>query len=486
MKTTNTPETLLTTDTRKVDGQVDMQEIARQIDGVHGIRQLAVRHVLAVGEAKASSAPSRRSASRRLSIARCRNMPPRYSLRALPTTSRSRGAIPGPAMSFWTSFLTLMQSSFVPAFAVTFLMAASVAGQPVAVAEDVTLKQGYGLSRTVGVVAPGMRDIRLTVTWDTPDADVTLTVDPDGYDTVPPHSTNMTLYGGRADYVMSARFGAVLKVRVSNPWGPQLVFSLHTEDIGPAVEAIESEADWGLQVNRSLYNEMVYAGLDDGYGPYDVSYVLGNPAPRFYIRTREPGDTEECTTLYRVYPDEVRLWQAIIPVVIEQLTGRPYRHPVEAGCADRGEREGWVTVTYTWPSEYKDETGDDWGVGNAARARVGWDAGRIWIGVEEGYASVLDLQDTRSRASLMAHEIGHAMGFWHTSHSRRSDGRKHVMAPGRTEGWFFTPDEVAAARAAYAAGRYVSRNKCPRGGVQCRSAEGSPRFGSRRPIIIAN
>lgn len=378
-----------------------------------------------------------------------------------------------------------MKGGQAAVFSAAFLLAAVAAGQPVAVAEDVTLKQGYGLSRTVGVVGPGVRDIRLTVTWDTPAADVTLTVDPDGYDTVPPHSTTMTLYGGRADYVVSARFGAVLKVRVSNPRGPQLVFSLHSEDIGPAVEAIESEADWGLRVNRAMYNEMVYAGLDDGQGPYDVSYVLGNPAPRFYIRTREPGDTEECTTLYRVYPDEVRLWQAVIPVVIEQLTGRPYRHPVEAGCIDRGDAGGWVTVTYTWPSEYKDETGDDWGTA-AARAKVGSDAGRIWMGVDEGFASVLDYRDTRSRASLMAHEIGHAMGFFHTSHSRRSDGRKHVMAPGRTEGWFFTPDEVTAARAAYAAGRYVSRNKCPRGGVQCRSAEGPPRIVPRRPVIIAD
>lgn len=369
------------------------------------------------------------------------------------------------------------------AFILTFLMAAPASGQPVAVAEDVTLKQGYGLPVTVGAVGTRMRDIRLTVTWDT-GATLRLSVDPNGHDTLPPYKTTVEMHDGRGEYVVSAESGAVLKVRVDNPWGPQSTFSLHAEDIGDAVEPIESD-DWGIRVDRSMYYEMVYAGLDDGYGPFDVSYVMNNTSPRFYIRTRDPGDTDACRKGYRVYPDEVRLWQAVIPVVMEQLTGRPYRYPVEAGCADRADRNGWVTITYTTPSEYKADTGDDWGVA-AARAEVGAWAGHIWISVDEGTASVLNIRDTRARASLMAHEIGHSMGFFHTSHTRRSDGRKHVMAPGRTEGWFFTPDEMKVAREAYAAGRFVSSWTCPEGGVRCRAAEEPPRIFPRRPIIIAD
>ena len=62
----------------------------------------------------------------------------------------------------------------VASFILTFLMAASVAGQPVALAEDVELKRGYSLPMTFEVPGDGTprgvrgfgRDIRLTFTWE--------------------------------------------------------------------------------------------------------------------------------------------------------------------------------------------------------------------------------------------------------------------------------------------------------------------------------
>ena len=379
-------------------------------------------------------------------------------------------------------------------FILTFLMAASVVGQPVAVAEDVELKQGYSLPMTVEVTGDGTprgvrgfgRDIRLTFTWEPASAELWFSGDNfvrgDGSHTFPLNSS------GRHEEVLNAMTGVELKLTVSNYWGAQTVsFSLHVEDIGPATS--ETPLGWSPRlIDRGVYDEMVYDATNLEEGPNEHSWVLHNATPKVYVRMAGPGDDGSCSTGWRVDYDEIRLWKAVVPVVIEQLTGYPYRHPVEAGCEDIGERDGWITVTRTTPAEYRADGGGDWG-GVGARARIGWSAGRIWMAWNAGSGSRwVDSLDEREFADLIAHELGHAMGFFHIGRHRRLSGRTAVMANpiSRAGGWFFTPEEESIARAAYEAGRYAGRNTCPDGGWRCRAAEGPPRIVPRRPIIIAD
>ena len=160
-----------------------------------------------------------------------------------------------------------------------------------------------------------------------------------------------------------------------------------------------------------------------------------------------PGDDGSCSTGWRVSYDEIRPWKAVVPVVMEQLTGYPYRRPVEAGCEDIELRDGYITVTRTTPAEYRAEGWEeDWG-GAGARARIGWSQGRIWMAWGTGGgARWVDRLDKQGLADLIAHELGHAMGFFHIGGHRRLSGRPPVPGSGSRSRWFGTdcPDRCSA------------------------------------------
>ena len=160
--------------------------------------------------------------------------------------------------------------------------------------------------------------------------------------------------------------------------------------------------------------------------------------------------------------------QRTVPRLVRQLTGRPYRGRVESGLGDRT-RRGWITVRFVTQEEEPEIT-----QGACGRARIGGDPGAIWI-VRRARGRKACVSEA-GFASLFAHEIGHAMGFFHV------ENRSAVMHPSFGGPSTFTATEQYHARLAYKVGR---------GHVYCgwpfqRSCATPKSFGPRglAPIVI--
>lgn len=176
---------------------------------------------------------------------------------------------------------------------------------------------------------------------------------------------------------------------------------------------------------RSFWNQMAFDTYDcpDGAScefpngePYPevedrLLRILEDPSPNFYIRTRGFSSSD------------VRKIRSTIPDAVRQLTGRPFFGDIEEGSSSR-ERDGWVTIEADDSMEF------------CGRAWVGADPGGITLHPECVGASV--------GRELIAHEIGHSLGFFHVR------GTTHVM---NSEEWVrrssFSSTEQYHAQLAY-------------------------------------
>ena len=140
------------------------------------------------------------------------------------------------------------------------------------------------------------------------------------------------------------------------------------------------------------------------------------------------------------------------PYYAGQLSGVRYTGRIESGPTDPGKRQGWIRVTPEWLGE--DKCGD---------ARVGGNPGLIRLNLR--WSQCLDLE-------VFAHELGHAMGFWHV------DPRLFPRAVMKQRGWQhnsgqyrFTNREIYHAQLAYEVGRgerycgWPFQATCPRRGT---------------------
>ncbi len=201
-----------------------------------------------------------------------------------------------------------------------------------------------------------------------------------------------------------------------------------------------------MEFDDQLYRDLIFDAYDNPGGTEwsDRSWVLNTKSPKFYIQLGN--EYGRCGDRARVSLLAMHYWRAIVPILAEQLTGVPYPHRVESGCAVREPEFGWVTVRHVTAEEYFAETGKEWGANNDGRSMKGAHRGKVWI-LHKGRPAQPDDYYRR----LVAHEIGHAFGLSHT-------GVKGAMME---NGWqtkrgtlhVFTPGEEAAARAAYRAGR---------------------------------
>lgn len=150
--------------------------------------------------------------------------------------------------------------------------------------------------------------------------------------------------------------------------------------------------------------------------------------PNFYIRTRNPRTGQ---------PFEAWEVDAIVHAIREsvpQLTGGRFSAGIiETGLEAREARAGYIAVLFVFEPE-----GEFCG-----RAYVGADPGQITINYDR---CARECGSLKIGPEIIAHEVGHAMGFWHTAGERDIMSNSRDRRCGNVE---FSAGERLHARVAY-------------------------------------
>lgn len=190
-----------------------------------------------------------------------------------------------------------------------------------------------------------------------------------------------------------------------------------------AIDLIRDASPFSL----AYYRELVRNQYDQPEALQPVRRWTKNP--NFYIRTRNP------VTGGEIPASEVDTVVSIIRAVVPQLTGGRFdAGAIEHGADERPERAGYISVTFVH------EESDNF----CGRSRVGADPGLITLNYGVAHCAV---PCGPFPPRTMAHEVGHAMGFWHVTDGAILNTRWIGRDCGVTD---YSPAERYHARIAYA------------------------------------
>ena len=205
-------------------------------------------------------------------------------------------------------------------------------------------------------------------------------------------------------------------------------------EITATFEELEAKAPLDVtppQPNETMWREIAFnyhecPGTECGAPPLESRRTqrLADPSPNFAIAT----ETLSGTAITNLH--------AVLGPGIEQITGKPYRGEIRDG--ERTSGKDWVTVEGALEEEYGTK-------GTCARTRIpkgrtavaslGYSNGCILLGMH---------RDAGSNTEVILHELGHIMGFYHTSNVQT------MMYGGAwQEGHVFTPQERLLTHLAY-------------------------------------
>ena len=159
------------------------------------------------------------------------------------------------------------------------------------------------------------------------------------------------------------------------------------------------------QPNETLWREIAFNYLD-----CPPTEAVCDPLEERVLRRLPVTSPNFAIVSHTLSAEAIANLLEVLPLGAQQITGEPYRGTIQEGNGVRA--ENWITIEGAIAEDY----GTSWSCSNAfipdhgtASASVGSIHGCIMLGMD---------REKGSSKETILHEVGHAMGFWHTSNYR--------------------------------------------------------------------